>query len=160
MVKKILSICIVPYVIWLIFSYQYHFIDGANLLFHEAGHVILSIFGETIHYLGGSIGQLVFPILFCVSFFRRGHVFESAVCGIWLGENVINIAWYIGDAQAQAIPLVGGGIHDWHWLLSRAGLLSNCKMIATIVHSFGAIILLFAVIVLFKARSDGNDGQE
>ena len=44
-VKKIVSISLIPYVIWVIFFYKYHFIDGVNLLFHEAGHLILSFFG-------------------------------------------------------------------------------------------------------------------
>jgi hypothetical protein len=148
-IKKIVSICFIPYVIWLIFFYQYHFIDGANLIFHEAGHMILSFFGETIQYLGGSFGQLVFPTVCCVSFLKRGQKFEAAVCGIWFGENVINIAWYLGDAQVQIIPLVGGGIHDWNWLLSKVGLLSNCKLISTFVHFLGAMILIGAVIILF-----------
>ncbi|MCP4650773.1 MAG: hypothetical protein GY853_11950 [PVC group bacterium] len=148
-IKKIVSIGIIPYVIWLIFSYHYHFIDGANLLFHEAGHMVLSFSGETIHFLGGSIGQLVFPAICFVSFLRRGQKFESAICGIWFGENVINIAWYLGDAQAQGIPLVGGGIHDWNWLLSKAGLLSECRLISTVVHVLGAMILISAVIFLF-----------
>ena len=149
-IKKIVSICLIPYAIWLIFFYQYHFIDGANLLFHEAGHVIFSFFGETIQYLGGSFGQLFFPTVCSVSFLKRGQKFEAAVCGVWFGENVINISWYLGDAQAQIIPLVGGGIHDWYWLLSKTGLLSSCKLLSICVHLLGAMILTGAVIFLFN----------
>lgn len=149
-IKIIMSICAVPYVIWLIFCYQYHFIDGANLVFHEAGHMILLRFGQTIHFLGGTIGQLAFPIVCCISFFKRGQKFETAVSGIWLGENLLNIAWYMGDAKARQIPLVGGGVHDWHWLFSKAGILSSCKIISGCVHLLGAVILIIAIIILFQ----------
>jgi len=61
----------------------------------------------------------------------------------------MNIAWYLGDAQAQVLPLVGGDIHDWNWLLSKAGLLSRCQLISESIHFFGAMILISAVILLF-----------
>ncbi|MFA5857892.1 MAG: hypothetical protein WC955_02385 [Elusimicrobiota bacterium] len=148
-IKKIFSICVVPYVIWLIFFYQYNFIDGVNLIFHEAGHYIFIFFGDTIRFLGGTLGQLFFPTVFCLRFVSRGQKYEAAICGIWFGENVMNIAWYLGDAQAQVLPLVGGDIHDWNWLLSKAGLLSRCQLISESIHFFGAMILISAVILLF-----------
>lgn len=36
-----------------------------------------------------------------------------AMAWVWLGENLLNIARYLGDARAQVLPLVGGGEHDW-----------------------------------------------
>ena len=160
MLKKIVSIGFVPYVVWLIFCYQFHFIDWANLLFHEAGHVVLSVFGETAHFLAGSLGQLFFPTICCVSFLRKKQRFEAAVCGIWFAENLLNIAQYMSDAQVQLLPLVGGGIHDWHWLLSRAGLLSKCDALAILVHSIGSMALIgFLVLSLhssFFGRSVGG----
>jgi len=32
-------------------------LDGANLIFHEAGHVIFAFFGEFLQFLGGSITE-------------------------------------------------------------------------------------------------------
>ncbi|MFH1061816.1 MAG: hypothetical protein V1747_02890 [Candidatus Omnitrophota bacterium] len=150
MLKKIVSICLVPYALWLIFAYQYHFIDGANLLFHEAGHSVLIFFGPVINFLGGTIGQLAFPTVCIVSFLRKNQKFEAAVCGVWFGENMMNIAWYMADAQTRAIPLVGGGIHDWYWLLSKAGLLAHCKTLAGLVHVLAAFVLIGSVALLFK----------
>ncbi|MBU1043839.1 MAG: hypothetical protein KJ915_05510 [Candidatus Omnitrophica bacterium] len=163
MLKKIVSIAVVPYVLWLIFAYQYHFIDGANLLFHEAGHLVLSFMGPVVHFLGGTIGQLVFPTVCIISFLKKNQKFEAAICGIWFGENMVNIAWYMGDAQTMMIPLVGGGIHDWNWLLYRAGLLAHCKILAGLVHIIAALILIGSVIVLFQqsfftdSQQQGND---
>ena len=60
--KKLLALLLLPYGLWLSFAYQYHFVDGANLLFHEAGHLILRPFGDWLQFLGGTLGQLAFPI--------------------------------------------------------------------------------------------------
>ncbi|MBY0376904.1 hypothetical protein K2P96_02940, partial [Patescibacteria group bacterium] len=41
---------------------DWHFIDNANLIFHEAGHVIFSLFGTFIHVLMGSGFQIALPL--------------------------------------------------------------------------------------------------
>ena len=39
-----------------------------NLPVHEFGHIVFAIFGnEVIHSLGGSLFQIIMPIVFCVS---------------------------------------------------------------------------------------------
>jgi hypothetical protein len=54
--------------------------------------------------------------------------------GVWFAESLMNTARYLGDAQAMSLPLVGGHIHDWNWLLTRWGGLSSCETIATTLH--------------------------
>lgn len=66
--RALLLLILIPYALWLIFAYDYHFLDGANLLFHEAGHVFFGLFGQTIGMLGGTLGQLVFPVAAGVQF--------------------------------------------------------------------------------------------
>ena len=48
-------------------------LDSVNLVFHEAGHPIFGIFGDTLGLYGGTLGQLVFPVAVTVSFWRRGE---------------------------------------------------------------------------------------
>ena len=79
--RRILCLALAPYVLWLIVAYQYHLLDGVNLLLHEAGHVVFGVAGEFLHFLGGTLGQLFFPIAFVVYFWRRRERFEAAVCG-------------------------------------------------------------------------------
>lgn len=148
--RRLLVAAFVPYVGWLIFSYEYHFIDGVNLAFHEAGHLFLSFLGQTLHVLGGTIGQLFFPAACCGHFLRRQEPVEAALCGIWFAESLMYTAHYLADAQAQALPLVGGHIHDWNWLLSRAGLLAHCEWIGTALHVVAS--LAAAVALLWAAR--------
>jgi hypothetical protein len=151
MIKKICTVLMLLYSLWLMFFYRYHFIDGANLLFHEAGHFVFSGFGLVVHFLGGSIGQLIFPAVCIASFVKRRQFFEASVCGVWFGENLINIGWYMSDAKTMAIPLVGGGIHDWNWLFSKAGILEHCRAVSTFVHILAAGILLYSVFIMYRS---------
>jgi hypothetical protein len=138
--KRLFLIPVSAYVIWLVFDYEYHFIDGANLLFHEAGHVFLAFFGQTFHFLGGTLGQLAFPVACALHFVQQRKFFETSLMGIWFAESLMNTARYLGDAVAQSLPLVGGHIHDWNWLLSRWGLLERCEPIATGLHVFASMM--------------------
>lgn len=140
--QRLLTLCLIAYVGWLLVDYRYHFLDGANLLFHEAGHLVFGLLGQWPHFLGGSLGQLVFPALTAVYFLRRDQRFEAAVCGIWLGESCFYLAEYMADARDQALPLVGGHIHDWNWMLSRLGLLDACRTLAGFVRALASAWLL------------------
>ena len=120
--KRLLLIPVLGYVVWLVLAYDYHFIDGVNLLFHEAGHVFLGFFGQTLQVLGGTLGQLFFPIACGVHFLQRQQRFEGWLMGIWLAESLMYTARYLGDARDQVLPLVGGHVHDWGFLLGRWGM--------------------------------------
>jgi hypothetical protein len=76
-------------------------LDHANLAFHEAGHPFFGMLGGTLGLYGGTLGQLVFPIVAAVSFWRRRHAVGVALSGVWLFENFLNIARYMADARAQ-----------------------------------------------------------
>lgn len=144
---------LLPYVVWLIFAYRYHFIDGVNLLMHEAGHVIFGFFGRTMHFLGGTLGQLFFPAAFVFYFWRRGQRFESYVVGLWLCESLMYTAEYMGDARAMRLPLVGGHIHDWNYLLAKWGLLTHAEDLGQTLHilaSIGAIICLGGAVQVLR----------
>ena len=112
-------------------------IDHANLAFHEAGHLIYGLFGNTLGLYGGTLGQLTFPLVAAISFWMRREAVSSALSGVWFFENWLNIARYMADARAQLLPLVGGGEHDWFHILSRWGLLSRDTTIAGVVNGLG-----------------------
>ena len=135
------------YVCWLVVAYRYHFLDGVNLLVYEAGHLVLAPFGQTLSMLGGTLLQLAFPLAFVVYFARRAQRFEAAVCGVWAAESGMYTATYMADANALALPLVGGHLHDWRWLFQRAGILDAAEEIGIGVHalaSLGAIVAVWA----------------
>lgn len=108
-------------------------IDDANLLFHEAGHLIFGLLGPTMGLYGGTLGQLVFPIVTAVAFWRQGSWVSVSVALLWFFENIVNIARYVADARAQRLPLVGGGEHDWTNILASWGVLQYDSTLATIL---------------------------
>jgi len=154
---------LVPYLVWLVFAYEYHFLDGVNLLFHEAGHLFFGILGQTLAIAGGTLGQFVFPLACAFHFRAQGQRFESALMGVWAGENLMYTGRYAADAQAQVLPLVGGHIHDWEWMLSRAGLLEHCEWIGGAFHVAGSFVALasfgFAAMHLLRERSARAETQ-
>ncbi len=151
MAQRAFTVLLVPYVVWLVLAYDYHFIDGVNLAFHEAGHLFMTPFGRWMHFLGGTLGQLVFPVALVVYFLREDKPFEASVCGLWTAESLMYVAWYMADAQAMAIPRVGGGIHDWNWMLSRMGLLPYCKGMAAALHLLASVGAIGALVLAGRA---------
>ncbi len=119
-------------------------VDHANLLFHEAGHPIIGLFSSRLETYGGTIGQLVFPVALAVSFWRKGQSLSFAGALIWFFENWLNIARYLADARSQLLPLVGGGDHDWHRILSRWHLLDYDVVMATVLQTLGWLGMLAA----------------
>jgi hypothetical protein len=120
-------------------------LDLVNLAFHEAGHLFLIPFGETMHFLGGTLGQLAVPAGLVVYFLMVARQpFAAAVCGWWIGENLINIAVYMADARDLALPLVGGGHHDWNTLFYTFGLLGeeSVRFVSASTHVMGAGVMI------------------
>jgi hypothetical protein len=112
-------------------------LDGANLLFHEAGHVFFGVFGSTAGLYGGTLGQLVFPVVTAGTFLWRRQPASFAVCTVWLFENFLNIARYAADARAQVLPLVGSGEHDWTRIFNRWGALEHDTGVAAVIRALG-----------------------
>lgn len=125
-----------------------------NLPFHEAGHVLFRPFGSFLTSLGGTLGQLLIPLICLLTLLLKNRdPFGAAVCLWWFGENFLDIAPYINDARAGELPLVGGnfghsspyGFHDWEYLLTESGLLGYDHALARAAHGIGALLMLGAV---------------
>jgi hypothetical protein len=88
------------------------FPDYVNLIIHEGGHFFFSWFGYTITILGGTLGELIVPLLCTSYYFVQRETIAVAFCGFWFFENFLYIGTYMADARAEALPLVGSGDHD------------------------------------------------
>jgi hypothetical protein len=124
------------------------FLDLVNLAFHEAGHIVLAPFGETAHFLGGTLGQLAVPAGLTGYFLvRRRQPFAAAVCAWWVGENLVNIAVYMADARTLGLDLVGGGEHDWNILFYQFGLLGeeSVARISSLTHGLGVLLMFLGL---------------
>ena len=138
-------------------------VDGANLAFHEAGHMFYGVFGDTAALYGGVLGQLTFPVIATATFFVRREPPGVAVGAIWFGQNLWNIARYMADARAQELPLVGGGEHDFTHIFTRWDVLGRDTAIAAWTRGLGWVLVATAVGWLMwrwhrdlRAASDGD----
>lgn len=125
-----------------------HLIDGVDLAIHETGHLVFAPFGEVIQFAGGTLFQLIVPVTFLVYFLRfapKRDDFAASVMLWWIAVNLWNIAVYMADARTQALPLVGGGEHDWAYLFGRFGLLAHDRSIAGSVRGLGTLIFIVAL---------------
>ena len=140
------------------------FLRLINLPFHEAGHILFSPLGEFMTILGGSLMQVIVPLVCAVAFLRREDWFGAAVCVWWAGESLVDVAPYIADARALQMPLLGGGTgaevegHDWEAILTRLGWLNLDRTIGMWTHVIGSVVmlgaLLFAAWLLLNKRGD------
>ena len=114
-------------------------LDSLNLVFHESGHPLFAIFGETIGFMGGTLMQLIVPLLVVSSCWYKRQTIAIGLAGVWFFENFLNIARYMADARTQELPLVGGGEHDWAFLFGQWGLLAQDTTIAGVMKTAGWI---------------------
>ena len=127
------------YVLFLLYAASersgFLFLDYVNLIIHEGGHFFFSWFGYTITILGGTLGELLVPLLCAVYFFFHRETAGFAFSMFWFFENFPYIGTYMADARAQVLPLVGpgGGEHDWFTLFAQWGLLYQDQKIG---HAF------------------------
>ncbi len=123
------------------------FLDFLNLLFHEAGHWLWIPLGQFWSIAGGSLTQVLLPALVLVAFIRQRDLLGISFGLFWVGNNLVNVSYYIADAQDRVLPLLGGDgvIHDWHWLLTHLGWLDYAEWIGLGVRVSGIGLLLLAI---------------
>jgi hypothetical protein len=132
---------------------HWNIFGGITLGIHEMGHVIFGPFGEWIMVAGGSFTQVAGPVIAAILLARQRDRYGVAVVGTWLTYSLANLATYIGDATAQALPLVSLGDtaeHDWNYLLGTADLLRYDTRIATLVRDLAALVLLAATVLAIR----------
>ncbi len=120
-------------------------LSGVDLAVHETGHLVCAPFGELAGFAGGTVMQLLMPAAFVAYFVRRGERHSASVALWWVAQNLWNVSVYAGDARAEALPLVGGGEHDWAYLLGRFGWLERDASVARGFHFVGVLTYLASV---------------
>lgn len=125
-------------------------LDFVNLAFHEAGHVFLNFFGRFISMLGGTIFQLLIPAVCLVHLKRRGANLGWQLCLFWIGQSLLNVSIYAGDSIKQALPLVGGGEHDWNYLLGELGLLPHTDGVAKFIFLCGSAVIFYSLSLIAR----------
>jgi hypothetical protein len=125
------------------------FLHFINLPFHEAGHLIFMPFGRLMMFLGGTLGQILMPMI-CLGTFlvKTRDPFGASVALWWTAESLMDIAPYINDAQALDLMLLGGVTgketdgHDWNNILTMLGLLEWDHRLAHLTYNVGILLML------------------
>src|SRR5258708_28573632 len=118
------------------------FLDYANLMIHECGHPLFSGFGYTMMMMGGTLAELIVPLLCAAYFFWRREISRFAFCAFWFFENFPYIGTYMADARAQELPLVGSGDHYWASVFGQWGWLAQDQKIGGATRAMGGIGML------------------
>jgi hypothetical protein len=145
--RILLTLALIP-LAWHAFHDEYGavpMLSGVDLAIHEFGHVLFEPFGipflgRTMVILGGSLTQVVFPLIFMLYFLRNREgardLHAATVCLWWSSMNLVSVAAYCADALPMKLMLISGGTgqevegHDWNQLLVGWRILRSATSIA------------------------------
>jgi len=126
-----------------------NFLHLIDLVFHEAGHVIFALFGRFSAILGGSLNQVLVPAVCTGVFLARKQYGSAAVTLFWTGQSLADVAVYVADGRAMALPLLAEGlIHDWNFILGTLGRLHAAESLGRLTFVLGALAMLAALALL------------
>ena len=96
-------------------------------------------------FLGGTLGQLLMPLLLAGALLRKNRDPFSAAIGMWFfGVSLLDVSPYLYDALSPQLMLLPGrtgeeGGHDWIYLLNSLGLMAKAHMLGGLTHTLGAL---------------------
>ena len=138
-----IRIPLLAYLLWALLShlrdpwYGSLLFSGITLLIHEIGHVIFGFLPQFLAIAGGTVLQIVAPVITALIFLRQPDYFGVTVAGVWLSFSLFNVSTYVEDARSMDLPLVSVGsgeiIHDWNYMLTALGLLEQEQLLSDIV---------------------------
>ena len=131
------------------------FMHAIVLPIHEAGHMLFIPFGRFMTVVGGSLFQVLLPLVLMASFMfgfggSRRDNFAASLMLWWTAVSIIDVAPYIWDAFDPKMMLLGGKTgaesdgHDWQNILGDLGLIKRAHLIAGIAHTLGLLVMLLA----------------
>ena len=123
-------------------------LDWFDLAVHEAGHLLATPLSPLAMFLAGSVAQIAFPLAMAGYFgFRRRDAAAAGFCLAWAGTSAWDVSVYAGDAVTRTLPLVGGGEHDWAYILGPNGFdaLDMTKSVAGFIEFSGAVMAVLGI---------------
>ena len=157
------------YVVFLAYAFSKHgdflFVDSANLVVHEGGHLLFGWLGPTLGLWGGTILQWLVPLLLAAYFYTQRQTAAFVFCAFFFFENWLYTATYMADARAMDLPLVTVGDpdfveHDWHAIFSSLGVLQQDTTIAAVVRLLGWCGMLGMVVWMTRQSLRENSAEK
>lgn len=139
------------------------FLHIVNTPIHEAGHMLFIPFGRFMSVAGGSLFQIIVPIVFFGYFIYHQKYYSAFIVLFWVGQNFVDVYVYANDAVVMELPLLSGvtgsegGFHDWNYLLTETKMLPKAELIAKIIRFIGNLIILASVLGSFYFAREGEE---
>ena len=93
---------------------------------------------------------MLLPAVCALIFLHQGQLVSFAVVLFWTVESITDVAIYMADARAQALPLIGGhaAMHDWNYLLGQLHLLAWTQALARLTLGVGIPLIVVALAIV------------
>lgn len=133
-------------------------LDSFDLAVHEAGHLLAVWLPRLAMFLAGSVAQVAFPLFMAAYFWARARdAAASGFCLAWAGASAWDVSVYAGDAVAQSLPLVGGGEHDWAYILGPHGFdaIQMTGSVAGFIEFSGAVMAVLGIGIALMSAAAG-----
>lgn len=151
--RRLIRIAATLFLAWLGWV-RYHDWPNANdsilhaliLPIHETGHLVFMAFGQYLYAAGGSIFQILFPLIFAGYFLWKKDRYAATIPLWFAGVSAIDLVSYIKDAPFGEIELIGGE-HDWSYLLGETRWMHAAGKIGDGVLHFGGLLIVVAVLL-------------
>jgi hypothetical protein len=127
------------------------FMHNILLVIHEAGHMLFMPFGEFLTILGGSLFQVLLPLICAATLLWTNRDAFGAGLGVWwAGASLLDLSPYIYDAREPQLIMLGGhtgedGPHDWIYLLETFGAVQHSQGYGSFVHLLGLLVMLLGL---------------
>ena len=128
------------------------FIHLILLYIHEAGHLFFGVFGRTIGILGGSLNQILAPLVWFIVAKREGSSLSN-VALFFTGVSIVDVSIYVKDAELLLLPLIGGlskAHHDWKNLLIGWEIIDWSFTIGELLFWIGMILAVVGLYIGIK----------
>ena len=127
-----------------------NFLNLVDLPIHETGHLVFSPFGQFIMVAGGTIFQIIVPLVFVGYFWWDDALYSAGIVLFWVGQSILNVYVYAADAIVGKLVLTSGktlsegSFHDWNFMLIELGMLQHTDTIAGLIRLVGTLLILIA----------------
>jgi hypothetical protein len=155
--KLVFAILMSVYFFWIAYApMQGSFLDLVDLPIHEFGHLLFRLFGQFMMIAGGSLFQIIVPLVFVGYFWWNEKYYSAAIVFFWVGQSILNVFIYAQDAVVMQLVLLGGltgsegAFHDWNYLLTQTGLLSSTKQVAGFIRLLGTLCIITASVLSIR----------
>lgn len=93
--------------------------------------------------LGGSLTQILVPLIFVGHFWLHYDRWSASLLLYWVADSIDNVAYYAADAQKMQLDLLGGdGVIHGNYLLSHLHLLQYTLTVSLFIYTVGAVLAL------------------